>query len=97
MARNQEWHLLSPEEREKQSREMMAALRGAPDTRSWLLTSIGLDDQDSILAVEAKHPTHLPKAAQALRESKAYRNLRLDTPTFICVRHDLRDIVEHLG
>ena len=59
--------------------------------------SFGIDDQEFVLAFEADRPADFLSLVEELRSSEASKYTELETPTFTCMRTDVRHLLKLLS
>lgn len=92
-----EWHLLPAEERRAAMAEHIRVGHDFPRVRQLLAHSIGLDDQEWIVAYETDDLAVFQDLVMALRATEARRWTLRDVPILTCVHRPLEDAVRLLG
>jgi chlorite dismutase len=88
--KTREWYGLDPETRQKMMREHIHVGTTYPSVKLNTTYSFGLDDQEFVVAFESDRADDFLDLVQDLRETAASRYTLRDTPTFTCVRWQLR-------
>ena len=91
------WYELSEEEREKLLAERGRVLTRYKDIQENFFLSYGLDDQEIIVAREAKTLEDLISATQELRQQRIKNYTTVDKPVFLCLGRDLREIMDAIS
>ena len=88
------WYELSDDEREKLLAERAVVVDRYKDIQENFFLSYGLDDQEIIVAREAKALDELISATQELRQQRIKSYTAVDKPVFLCLGRDLREILD---
>ncbi len=88
------WYELSDDEREKLMAERRVIVNRYKDIQENFFLSYGLDDQEIIVAREAKALEDLISATQELRQLRIKNYTTVDKPVFLCLGRDLREILD---
>ena len=88
------WYELSEEERNALLSERSGVVSRYHEIRENFFTSFGLDEQEMIVAREARHLDELINATRELRELRIKNYTAADKPVFLCVGRDLREILD---
>jgi hydrogen peroxide-dependent heme synthase len=91
--RSHEWYLLPPEERADQLREHGEMGREFPDVLANTTSGFGLGDWEWILAFETDELSRLVDCIRRLREARARRHTRTETPFVTGIRRDLSEAI----
>lgn len=91
------WYELSEEERSKLIHDRENVILKYKDIQESFFQSYGLDEQEMIVAREAKHLDELITATRELREQRIKNFTAVDKPVFLCVGKDLREILDALS
>jgi chlorite dismutase len=91
------WYVLSAEERMKAMREHIRVGHKYPSVKLNTTYSFGLDDQDFVVAFESDYPQDFLDLVKELRETSASTYTERDTPTFTCMKQDLRVLLSHIS
>jgi chlorite dismutase len=97
LSRTNEWRALPPAERKRLLDEEAALAKRFGDVRVRLIPAFGIEEHDVIVAAETARPQALLEFSQALKSSTSAKYLAPLEPTYSCIRHDLSDVLEHLG
>ncbi len=92
-----EWYLLSAETRQELIRERAALVGRYPSVQIYTACSLGLDDQDFVVAFESNEPAEVLSLVAALRQTEAYRYVLPNTPAFACVGVGIWEMLDALG
>jgi len=95
--RNRTWYALPVAERRRILEEHRRVRDRYPGLRLQIFYSLGLDDQDLLLAFESENPGEFLELAAELRESVWGAYTLRDTPAFTCIVRDPREILDSLG
>ena len=95
--KSREWYLLPLEERKKMMEEHIAVGRKFPQIRLNTTYSLGLDDQDFMLAFETADLMAFQELIMQLRETRVSKYIVRDTPMIVCVYKGIEDIIKSLG
>jgi len=88
------WYELSEAEREKLLAERGQVAARYRDIQENFFLSYGLDEQEIIVAREAKALEDLISATQELRQQRIKNYTAVDKPVFLCLGRDLREILD---
>jgi len=91
------WYELSEEERSVMLSERACVVGRYREIRENFFTSYGLGKQEMIVAREARHLDELINATRELRELRIKGYTAGDTPVFLCVGRDLREILDAIS
>ena len=91
------WYELSEDEREKLLAERGQVLTRYKEIQENFFLSYGLDDQEIIVAREAKALEDLISATQELRQQRIKNYTTVDKPVFLCLGRDLREIMDAIS
>lgn len=91
------WYELSEEERQKLLAGRSAVISKYKEIQENFFQSYGLDEQEIIVAREARHLDELVLATRELREQRIKNYTAVDKPVFLCIGRDLREILDALS
>ena len=91
------WYELSEEERQKLLTSRSAVITRYKEIQENFFQSYGLDEQEMIVAREARHLDELVLATRELREQRIKNYTAVDKPVFLCIGRDLREILDALS
>ena len=91
------WYELSEEERQKLMADRSAVIARYREIQESFFQSYGLDEQEMIVAREARHLDELVLATRELREQRIKNYTAVDKPVFLCIGRDLREILDALS
>lgn len=94
--KTREWYLMSVEERQRIMNEHIQTGRKHPGVRINTAYSFGIGDQDFLLSFDCNDPFDFQSLVMELRATEASRYTVRDTPMFVCVRSELREILDSL-
>ena len=77
--------------------ELMRLIDEVPGIHMHTMYSLGIDDQEFVIAVEADRPQDVIETAMKLREIDNYNYVAVDSPRFTCIRTSIPDMLERLG
>ena len=92
-----EWYQLPFEQRQQMMDEHIVLGNKYPSVRIHTTYAFGLDDPEFVLAFESDRPQDFLDLVMEMRESKARRYTKLDTPIFTCVAKPFDKILHDLG
>ena len=95
--RTPEWYLLSKEIRQSLMDENTAISRKYPSVKIHTFYSLGLDNQEFMVAFESNAPMDCLDLTMELRESEATRYTLRDIPTFTCMAMGVWEMLDALG
>lgn len=88
------WYELSSPEREKLIAERAQVVSRYREIQENFFLSYGLDEQEIIVAREARALEDLIAATQELRQQRIKNYTAVDKPVFLCLGRDLREILD---
>ena len=88
------WYELSEDERRKLQAGRSAVMAKYKEIQETFFQSYGLDEQEIIVAREARHLDELVSATRELREQRIKNYTAVDKPVFLCIGRDLREILD---
>ncbi len=88
------WYELSEVERENLMAERAIVVNRFREIQENFFLSFGLDEQEIIVAREAKSLEDLISATQELRQQRIKNYTAVDKPVFLCLGRDLREILD---
>jgi chlorite dismutase len=88
------WYELSEDERRKLQAGRSAVMAKYREIQENFFQSYGLDEQEMIVAREARHLDELVSATRELREQRIKNYTAVDKPVFLCIGRDLREILD---
>ena len=91
------WYELSEDEREKLLAERKLVVPRYKEIQENFFLSYGLDDQEIIVAREARTLEDLISATQELRQQRIKNYTTVDKPVFLCLGRDLREIMDAIS
>jgi chlorite dismutase len=91
------WYKLSKQARQGMMNEHFEIGNRYPDFEVNTGYSFGVDDQEFVVAFEGDDPHRFIDLVMELRESEASAFTERDTPTFACLRADLKETLELVG
>jgi chlorite dismutase len=91
------WYQLPFEDRQRMIQELMRLIDEVPGIHMHTMYSLGIDDQEFVIAVEADRPQDVIETAMKLREIDNYNYVAVDSPRFTCIRTSIPDMLERLG
>lgn len=91
------WYELSEEKRKMLWEEREGIIKEYNELIENVFESFGIDDQDMIVAREAKRISDLIDCTTRLRKLKNKTYTISDKPVFLCIGKDLRNILDALG
>jgi len=91
------WYELSETERAKLMSERKIVADKYHDIHENFFLSYGLDEQEIIVAREAKALEDLIGATQELRQQRIKNYTAVDKPVFLCLGRDLREILDAIS
>ncbi|MBI4350902.1 MAG: chlorite dismutase family protein [Elusimicrobia bacterium] len=91
------WYELSEAEREKLLAERGHVVSRYREIQENFFLSYGLDDQEIIVAREARALEDLILATQELRQLRIKNYTTVDKPVFLCLGRDLREIMDAIS
>ncbi|OIO02853.1 MAG: hypothetical protein COX65_10505 [Elusimicrobia bacterium CG_4_10_14_0_2_um_filter_56_8] len=91
------WYELSEEERETLLTERRQVFTRYKEIQENFFLSYGLDDQEIIVAREARTMEDLISATQELRQKRIKNYTVVDKPVFLCLGRDLREIMDAIS
>ncbi len=91
------WYELSEEERRKLLADRSTVIGKYKEIQENFFQSYGLDEQEMIVVREARHLDELVLATRELREQRIKNYTAVDTPVFLCIGRDLREILDALS
>jgi len=91
------WYELSEEERQDLLSGRSAVVSRYREIQENFFQSYGLDEQEIIVAREARHLDELVLATRELREQRIKNYTAIDKPVFLCIGRDLREILDALS
>ncbi len=95
--KSRDWYQLSFEQRQAMMDEHIRVGSKYPSVRLHTTYSFGLDDQEFVVAFETDRPQDFLDLVMELRETKASRYTRIDTPIFSCVAKPFTEILADVG
>lgn len=95
--KTREWYLMSFQDRQKIMNEHFRVGSEFPNIKINTSYSLGIDDQDFVLAFETDSPGDFQTLVMRLRETESSRYTVRDTPMFTCVKQPLKEIITSLG
>jgi len=90
------WYQLPFEDRQRMIQEQMKLLDELPNFHLHTMYSLGLDDQEFVIAAEADRPQDCIEMAMKVREIDNYNYVAVDTPRFTCIRASIPEMLERL-
>ena len=97
LEKNNAWHFLPTEEKEKLIKERKEVLSKYGNIHETLFSSYGLDSQDYIVQREAESATILEEATKELRTLKNKEYTLSDSPVFFCIGRSLAEILDFIA
>jgi chlorite dismutase len=91
------WYELSEQEREKLQAERAQIAAKYREIQENFFLSFGLDEQEIIVAREARLLEDLIAATQELRQQRIKNYTAVDKPVFLCLGRDLREIMDAIS
>jgi len=91
------WYQLPFEDRQRMIQEQMRLVDDLPGIHLHTMYSLGIDDQEFVIAVEADRPQDVIETAMKLREIDNYNYVAVDSPKFTCIRTTIPEMLERLG
>ena len=91
------WYLLPMEERKRLMDEHIKVGLSYPRVKLNTTYSLGIDDQEFVVAFETNYPEDFLDLVQQLRETEISLYTLKDTPIFSCVRMTPQEMLDQLG
>jgi chlorite dismutase len=91
------WYALSKEERQRMMDSHIEIGHKYPSVKLNTTYSFGLDDQEFVVAFETDSLPDFLDLVMELRETAASAYTLRDTPTFTCLRMDVREALDQIG
>ena len=95
--KSRDWFLLSGEERMQIMRGHIKLGHEYPSIKLNTIYSFGMDDQEWVVAFESNRPSDFVDLVMELRHTESSKYTVRDTPTFTCIRGDLKPVLDLLG
>ena len=95
--KTREWYLRPFEERQRVVTEQIKTAGEFPRIRMNTIYSIGIDDNEFVIALETDHLEDLVDMAMHLREIENSLHILRDTPRFTCLSTPTEVMLERLG
>ena len=95
--KTRQWFQLSGEERQRIMRGHIKSGHEYPSVKLNTIYSFGLDDQEWVVAFESNRPSDFVDLVMEMRHTESSLFTVKDTPTFTCVRGDIRPVLDLLG
>jgi len=96
-SKTREWYLRPFEERQRVVSEQIKTAQEFPRVRLNTVYSIGVDDNEFVIALETDHLEDLVDMAMRLREIENSVHILHDVPRFTCLSAPLEAMLEKLG
>lgn len=97
LSRKREWYQLPFEERQRMVTEQVKLSEDFRGIRKHVSYSMGLDDQDFVVAYECDQPELIVDLQARLRDTDASTFTASETPSFSCIRTTFEDAFARLG
>src|SRR3979411_2073974 len=97
MVKKRAWSRLSHEELQRAMDEHIRIGHEFPRVKINTSYSLGLDDQEFVVAFETDYPADFLNLVEKLRGGEASAYTERETPIFTCVAGSIADVVELLG
>jgi chlorite dismutase len=95
--KTREWYLRAFEDRQRIVQEQIKAAGEFARVRMNTVYSLGLDDNEFVIALETDHPEDLVEMAMRLREVENSVFMLRDVPRLACIKVTVEEMLERVG